>query len=414
MGTYVSLSIGSFDFLTSKNSFGGLLLPFSSRDLKIETAVDEDGEQYIRRYFSSTVSKLKLILDSCGFTIEAAKQDFNALKIEKLDFIQYCLEEDGNTFGMSYEDVSANFTFENWYQAALRYAKALSNGQHELNQLSSENPSIAEKIILDSLPYGEGFWGFTDVEFNIWSIFRAILDAFPSEQAVILDYTDLYDSGWCDEYPAEEDYDVPKTIILTEGKFDAEVISKSIELLYPFMSKFYSFMNFSEYKVQGSTNFLTHYLKAFIAAGIQNRVLALYDNDSAGLAELMDLKKLHFPDNFRILHLPNIALANNYPTLGPNGEDCLNINGQACSIELYLGADVLSNGGKLIPVHWKGYNDKTKTYQGEVMQKGLIQSKFSNKCKTFENSNQILECDDNWAEMRLLLNCLFNAFAPSN
>lgn len=84
------------------------------------------------------------------------------------------------------------------------------------------------------------------------------------------------------------------------------------------------------------------------------------------------------------------------------------------TLEFYLGADVLSNDGKLIPVHWKGYNDKTKTYQGEVMQKGLIQSKFFNKCKTPENGNQILEYDDNWTEMRLLLNCLFNAFAPSN
>ena len=414
MGTYVSISIGEFDFLTSKNSFGELLLPFSSRDLRIEDAFDEDGEQYTRRYFSSTVSRLKLILDSYGFTIEVAKQNFATLKTEKLDFIQYCLESDGETFGLSQEDVATNFTFENWYQAALRYAEVLANGQYELDQFRTENLSIAEKILLDSLPYGEGYWGFTDVEFNVWSVFRTLLDAFPSEMDVILDYTDLYESGWCDEYPTEEDYDVPKTIILTEGKFDAEVISKSIELLYPFMSKFYSFMNFSEYKVQGSTNFLTHYLKAFIAAGIQNRVIALYDNDSAGLAELMDLEKLHFPDNFRILHLPNIALANNYPTLGPNGEYCLNINGQACSIELYLGADVLSNDGKLIPVHWKGYNDKTKTYQGEVMQKGLIQSKFFNKCKTPENGNQILEYDDNWTEMRLLLNCLFNAIAPSN
>lgn len=269
MGTYVSISIGEFDFLTSKNSFGELLLPFSSRDLRIEDAFDEDGEQYTRRYFSSTVSRLKLILDSYGFTIEVAKQNFATLKTEKLDFIQYCLESDGETFGLSQEDVATNFTFENWYQAALRYAEVLANGQYELDQFRTENLSIAEKILLDSLPYGEGYWGFTDVEFNVWSVFRTLLDAFPSEMDVILDYTDLYESGWCDEYPTEEDYDVPKTIILTEGKFDAEVISKSIELLYPFMSKFYSFMNFSEYKVQGSTNFLTHYLKAFIAAGFR-------------------------------------------------------------------------------------------------------------------------------------------------
>ena len=251
MGTYVSISIGEFDFLTSKNSFGELLLPFSSRDLRIEDAFDEDGEQYTRRYFSSTVSRLKLILDSYGFTIEVAKQNFATLKTEKLDFIQYCLESDGETFGLSQEDVATNFTFENWYQAALRYAEVLANGQYELDQFRTENLSIAEKILLDSLPYGEGYWGFTDVEFNVWSVFRTLLDAFPSEMDVILDYTDLYESGWCDEYPTEEDYDVPKTIILTEGKFDAEVISKSIELLYPFMSKFYSFMNFSEYKVQG-------------------------------------------------------------------------------------------------------------------------------------------------------------------
>ena len=103
MGTYVSISIGEFDFLTSKNSFGELLLPFSSRDLRIEDAFDEDGEQYTRRYFSSTVSRLKLILDSDGFTIEVAKQNFATLKTEKLDFIQYCLESDGETFGLSQE-----------------------------------------------------------------------------------------------------------------------------------------------------------------------------------------------------------------------------------------------------------------------------------------------------------------------
>lgn len=204
MGTYVSISIGEFDFLTSKNSFGELLLPFSSRDLRIEDAFDEDGEQYTRRYFSSTVSRLKLILDSYGFTIEVAKQNFATLKTEKLDFIQYCLESDGETFGLSQEDVATNFTFENWYQAALRYAEVLANGQYELDQFRTENLSIAEKILLDSLPYGEGYWGFTDVEFNVWSVFRTLLDAFPSEMDVILDYTDLYESGWCDEYPTEE------------------------------------------------------------------------------------------------------------------------------------------------------------------------------------------------------------------
>ena len=411
MGTYVSISIGSFDFLSSKNSFGGLLFPFSQRDLKIEDAVDEDGEHYTRRYFSMPIANLKKILDASGSTVDIAKHDFEKLKAEKLDFIQYCLEDGWcDTFGLSYEDVSNNFTFENWYNTALHYASILSTDYHGLDQYRGGNLSITEKLLLDSLPCGEGFWGFKDIEFDGLSVFRALLDAFPPEQSAILDYTYLYDSGWCGEFPEEQEYEVPKTIILTEGKFDAEVISKSIDLLYPFMSKFYSFIDFSGYRVQGSTNFLTHYLKAFIASGIQNRVIALYDNDSAGLAELIDLDKFQTPDNFRILHLPDIDLARQYPTLGPNGEEYLDINGRACSIELFLGKDVLSENGGLIPVHWKGYNDKTQTYQGEVMQKSLIQSKFKNKCNSAIANGTIAEGDESWLEMRLLLEHLFSAF----
>lgn len=189
MGTYVSISIGAFDFLTSKNSFGGLHFPFSPKDLKIEEAFDEDGEQCTRRYFSTTVANLKKILDARGFTVDDAKRDFSKLKAEKLELIQECLENDDNIFGLSYEDIYTNFTFENWHKTALFYARELADGHHGLDQFRNGNLSITEKILLDSLPYGEGFWGFTDIEFNVWSVFRALLDAFPPEKNVLLDYT---------------------------------------------------------------------------------------------------------------------------------------------------------------------------------------------------------------------------------
>ena len=411
MGTYVSISIGDYDFISSKNSFGDLLLPFSPRNLKEEPAVYEDGDEYIRRYLSMPIGHLKLILDGLGYTIDSAKEDFSKLKKEKLEFVEYCLEDsDGNTYGLDFEDISKNFTFDNWRNVALRYAKKLYKNHRCLDKPQKKELTITERFVLESLPYGEGFWGFMDVEFNVWSIFRVLLDAFSEDEEIVLDYTELYESGWCEKFPSEQDYEAPKTIILTEGKFDAEVIEKSMNLLYPYMSKFYSFMNFSEYKVQGSTNFLTHYLKAFIASGIQNRVIALYDNDSAGLAELIDLKKFHAPDNFRIMHLPDIDLAKNYPTLGPNGAEELDINGKACSIELFLGRDVLLESGSFVPIHWKGYIEKTCTYQGEVMQKGLIQSRFLEKCKSINDYEEVSDDDINWLEMRILLNSLFNVF----
>ena len=85
----------------------------------------------------------------------------------------------------------------------------------------------------------------------------------------------VFEGGWCDEVPEEKEYLVSKTVILTEGSTDARVISEAMKLLYPHMVKFYSFIDFSTYVVQGSTNYLTHYLKAFIAAGIRNRIIGL-------------------------------------------------------------------------------------------------------------------------------------------
>lgn len=414
MGTYVGIKIKNFDFILSKNSFGDLLFPFSPYDLNIVSALDNEGEQYTKRFFKTSVGNLIKILDTTGFSIQSARTEFEKLKIEKLEYIQYCIDEGDNALEFSYDVVNQNFTFENWRAAALKYASIIASDLYDDNEHCYPNLkkeklkslSISERIILDSLPFGEGFWGFMDIEFNIWSIFRVLLDAFSPEEDVILDYTELYESGWCDEVPSEQDYSVPKTIILTEGSYDAKVIATSINLLYPFMSKFFSFINFSEYKVQGSTNFLSHYVKAFIAAGIQNRVIALYDNDSAGLAELQILKSISPPPNFRILHLPNLELAENYPTLGSSGKEIMNVNGKACSIEMFLGKDVLSIDGELTPIQWKGFIEKTQTYQGEIMNKTLIQKRFDAKCCSFTK----IDNQDPWKDIQTLLDYLFNAF----
>lgn len=412
MGTYVDISIGNYNFLSSKNSFGGLLYPFSVTDLKNEKIIDDDGEEGIRRYFSTNVKKVKNILDFSGISIKETELEFQKLKKEKLEYY------DENEYGMTYEEFDKKFNFENWYNAVLKYAKVLSNDIFsyenmeyvKLEELRKKKLSITEKIILDTLPFKDGFWGFDNIEINYWCIFRAILDAFPDDEDVILDYTALYDSGWCDEMPELKEFDVPKTIVLTEGKFDAEIISEAILLLYPHMSKFYSFINFDDFKVQGSSSFLTHYFKMFAASGIQNRVIALYDNDSAGLSELIDVEKIDVPDNFKAIHLPDIKIANNYPTIGPSGKESLNINGKACSIELFLGRDMLIIDGELSPIHWKGFNDKTKTYQGEVKDKSAIQKRFIEKIKHYKCGYDVQEDDINWLEMRELLKVIFNAF----
>ena len=65
------------------------------------------------------------------------------------------------------------------------------------------------------------------------------------------------------------------------------------------------------------------------------------------------MKRLMFdigdlPENIRVISYPNIQRANRYPTVGMNGKVVLdNVNGRACSIELYL-PDFLKKMGRTI------------------------------------------------------------------
>jgi hypothetical protein len=65
-----------------------------------------------------------------------------------------------------------------------------------------------------------------------------------------------------------------------------------------------------------------------------------FDNDTAARDVLRSLATEALPANIRITSLSHLALAANYPTVGPQGEHTTDVNGLATSIELFLGSDV--------------------------------------------------------------------------
>lgn len=412
MGEYVGITIGKYDFVGQKNTFGDLLFLFSPTELKIDNVVDEDGEKYTRRYFTKTVRQAKRCLDVMGHTLSRARILF---EYEKEGEIEY-LHDDGDEEKIQL--LNKEYTFDAWKSAVKKYAEIMAKDDYidgYFPLLKQEFPcNEAERKVYAALPYNEDgtFFGI-DLYYmdeaigNYWDVFRVILEAFSEEESIVLDYTNLYLGGWCGEYPEESDYKVAKTVVLTEGSTDARIISDAIKVLYPDMSKYYSFIDFSAYDVQGSTNYLTHYLKAFVAAGIENRIIALYDNDSAGLAEIKNLERHSFPDNVRIMHLPDLDFCKEYPTIGPSGENRENINGRACSIEMYLGKDILCESGKFIPIRWKSYVDKVGDYQGEIVSKTDVLRAFESKIKRFENDGVK---SDELSDLDGLINQLFAAF----
>jgi len=206
--------------------------------------------------------------------------------------------------------------------------------------------------------------------------------------------------------------DVARTrrlIILTEGASDRWMIERSLAVWFPHLAEYYRFMDFDGARVAGGAGPLAGMVKAFVGAGIANRVLALFDNDTAGASAIRSLAQVALPTNIKVLQYPRLDLAVSYPTLGPSGPAIMDINGLACSVELYLGRDVLEQEEGLVPVQWRGYDEGLKRYQGEVAGKKGIQERFEEKLRRAE-ADPSIRIEQDWSGMRLILEQIRTAF----
>ncbi|MFC3417721.1 hypothetical protein [Algoriphagus hitonicola] len=154
--------------------------------------------------------------------------------------------------------------------------------------------------------------------------------------------------------------------------------------------------------MESSASALVKLITSFAAANVKHPIIALFDNDTAGLKEMKKLTSKTVPPNIRILKYPDITIAKNYPTVGPTGKKKMNVNGLACSIEMYFGVDVLTRNNELIPIQWKGFEEKEKKYQGEIADKNYVQETFRKKLRKTE----VTEIED----LNKLLNGIFNAY----
>jgi len=183
-----------------------------------------------------------------------------------------------------------------------------------------------------------------------------------------------------------------------------------MELLYPHLSSYFSFLDFSDCNVSGGAGNLANIVKAFSGAGIINRVVALFDNDTGAKNALRGLQDITIPNNVVIRQLPDISLLESYPTLGPTGLTNMNVNGMAGGIELYLGEDILRDSdGHYFPVQWTGYSSGVRKYQGEVLSKSHIQHSFRTKLERCTADQDYIAQTD-WSGIRAILNSLFTAF----
>lgn len=169
---------------------------------------------------------------------------------------------------------------------------------------------------------------------------------------VVQDITDLVDEGYysddekvCENatraLTAGHPENAPR-IILTEGSTDSWILREALQILYPHLFDYDSFLHFDTSRSAGGAGHLVSMVKAFAAAGITNRIIALFDNDTAGRDAIRALEAVSLPPNIAVRRYPESELLRDYPTLGPSGLTSPDVNGLAASIELYL---VILDGG---------------------------------------------------------------------
>jgi hypothetical protein len=284
----------------------------------------------------------------------------------------------------------------------------------------------------DSPPYAVGgrMWLLTELlELERWDerlALRACLLALPDEE-VVLELTQLGAAGYLSDNPAILASDALEAawasaaahspvVVLTEGSTDAEFLGTALHVLYPHLTDLVRFLDY-QHSPEGGVDALIRMVRAFASAGIANPIVAVFDNDSAGCDALRRLNIAALPDNIRALCLPDIALAANYPTLGPptgaSPSPSLgnaNVNGRAASLELYLGHDVLTGrNGSLRPVQWTSFLRSIRDYQGEVIDKAEIQKAFRAKARRALTDPSVIDGQD-WEDLRTVLKSVLSAF----
>jgi hypothetical protein len=433
MGTYSEFLIGQYSFCETKNDVEPLIMTiFRERD-KItyaeateeidcsETTGDTPADMYHVYQYRTSASIVRKRLDIMGFSLENVQLAFDVGIKERILEIEAYMESANDNYGYLSDlkrdqDTLISSDFSSWIEA---FRDILSRNlqtynYHKRDTMKDENPLI--QYILYEDDYDQIYrFPCSDIR----ALIRIMVEVCSPEELIIQDVSGLIASGYYDPEDAicnlniqylTKDYSVnEKIILLAEGSTDISILRESLGILYPELLDYFSFMDFGIANVQGGTSALVATIKAFIGSNISNRIIALFDNDTAGHLAKKQLEGFSIPENIKVMTYPDIEDACNYPTIGPSGVNILNVNGLACSIELYLGSDILSRNGQSIPVQWTGYEKTLRQYQGEILDKRQVQEAFAKKVAECKRTNTIGD-SDTWQSMRCLLEAIFAAF----
>lgn len=431
MGAYTELTVADYPLFSSKSAvIPEIMTIFRESDHQVlrrsvaarnalvwgkpDDLDSEDVETVVE--YSCETTKVIDRLDVMGFTLRRVREEFEASRLAQISKYSSWAEDEDDARHLAHDrSFFQNLTLDLYAEA---FGRIMRDGMRPVrfDDHMKDGLDAATKYILgDNDDYPFGFLG-SDVR----SLIRLACEVAPKSSRVVQDITVLVDGGYY-----EEDEPVCRNatkaltaghpenssrIVLTEGSTDATILQEALEILYPHLSEYYAFLDFDSSRSPGGAGHLVSLVKAFSAAGITNRIIALFDNDTAAQDARRVLANISLPSNIVVAAYPELDLLRAYPTLGPGGLTLLDVNGLAASMELYLGEDVLrGDSSSFAPVQWKGYNEALKQYQGEVMGKARLRERFLKMAERCKADPEVLKTTD-WTGLSAILEMIFRAF----
>lgn len=355
---------------------------------------DEPPEFY--RYLLAPASVVRKRLLIQGYTPEHCERAWDLARHEQTaSYAKHFKEEDGDV--VQQLCMLEKLTFPEWLQLIR-------------DEVASERKSIGGRLN----PWH--FGSLLSAPGDIFTQLALLIEVLP-KAPVWMDCTALYSEDDDPRTPQQmardedaeyADFPSGKIIVLTEGRSDTRIITAALHAFYPEYADAYQFLDFEEFKIEGGASLLARMIKVLSGARVQNRMLALFDNDAAGAEAYRSLAGVRFPPNVRLMLLPDTKLAARYPTLGPAGLSRMNVNGSGAPIELYLGRSSLKDrGGKLRPVRWSQWIENVGRYQGVIQDKETVYRAFEASLKETRSPASLRR---RLPEMNQLLQTIFSAF----
>lgn len=371
MGSIINLSLGALELDWGKNSFfqnhSALFAPGDIRQAKYYYAegVIEEKRAFLRS-LQSTVRRLEML----GYTLRDCERRYD-------------------------EAVAAT---PNYYPAPLltfeRFARVMRNVNVEAVTLPDDGDyDLGEYAARAILADPE----FTKTDNRLGSLTRddgaffENLDPYVAlrllaenpdnlDRDLVWRFADVLDGGWVTE--AELYRGVPqkdRALVVTEGSSDGAILRKGLSIVAPDVADFFEFVDMSEnYPFTGTGN-LFRFCQGLARIKIQNRILVVLDNDTAGHAAYRRIKALELPPQMRVSVLPDLEECRRVRTLGPSGTQYEDINGRAVSIEWFLDTSIPDH--REPTVRWTTYDRELDAYQGELVDKGAYTSRFFDTVK---------------------------------